>query len=72
MNALSQRNMLPACAAARLIAAGFALTLGACAHDGLDDVKPTATTAYHAGQPATPQPSQPSQGTPAPLPQPRQ
>lgn len=39
-----------------------ALALGACAQQGLDDVKPTATTAYHSSQPAAPQPA------PAPAP----
>ena len=39
-----------------LYSAGFVLALAACAHDGLDDVKPTATTAYHSGQPDTVQP----------------
>ena len=41
-------------------AAGCALmlgALGACAHNGTDDVKPTATTAYHSGaQPPQPMP----------------
>lgn len=46
-------------------AAGLALvlTLAACAHTGTDDVKPTATTAYHSGAPAA---QQPSPAAPAP------
>lgn len=39
-----------------LYSAGFVLALTACAHDGLDNVKPTATTAYHSGQPDAAQP----------------
>jgi hypothetical protein len=39
-----------------LYSGGFVLALAACAHDGLDDVKPTATTAYHSGQPDAVQP----------------
>jgi hypothetical protein len=39
-----------------LYSGGFVLALAACAHDGLDDVKPTATTAYHSGQPDEVQP----------------
>ncbi|TAM49582.1 MAG: hypothetical protein EPN57_24270 [Paraburkholderia sp.] len=31
-----------------------ALALGACAQDGLDNVRPTATTAYHSSQPSAP------------------
>ena len=41
----------------------LALTLAACAHTGVDDVKPTATTAYHSGAPAA---QQPSPATPSP------
>jgi recombinational DNA repair protein (RecF pathway) len=44
-----------------LAAAGFALALTACAHNGADDVKPTATTAYHSGAPVT----QPTPVTPS-------
>ena len=69
MNALSQCSIRPARAAALLMAGIFVPALGACAHDGLDEVKHTATTAYHAGQPAAPQPSQ---GMTAPSPPPRQ
>ncbi|WP_242538595.1 hypothetical protein [Trinickia acidisoli] len=57
MNELSQRGTRPARCIRALGAAGFALALCACAHDGLDDVKPTATTAYRAPQPGAPQPS---------------
>jgi hypothetical protein len=70
MNELSQRNARPARATPLValgVAAGCVLALAACAHGGPDDVKPTATTAYHSVQPATP----PSPGTTAP-PQPRQ
>ncbi|MDG0023701.1 hypothetical protein [Trinickia sp. Y13] len=34
--------------------ASAALALGACAQQGLDNVKPTATTAYHSSQPSAP------------------
>jgi len=40
-----------------LCSAGLALALAACAHSGFDDVKPTATTAYHSAQPGAVQPS---------------
>jgi len=40
-----------------LCSAGLALALAACAHSGFDDVKPTATTAYHSAQPDAVQPS---------------
>lgn len=36
---------------------GLAFTLGACAQSGLDDVKPTATTAYRTAQPGATQPA---------------
>jgi hypothetical protein len=37
-------------------AAALAALLCACVHDGLDDVKPTETTAYHSAPPAAPSP----------------
>lgn len=55
----STRRMRPIQGVGSLGAAGLALTLtlAACAHTGVDDVKPTATTAYHSSAPAAPQPS---------------
>lgn len=41
-------------------AGAFALALGACAQHGLDDVKPTATTAYRTAPPAAAQQSPPA------------
>ncbi|PMS20103.1 hypothetical protein C0Z18_11900 [Trinickia dabaoshanensis] len=64
-------NDLSQCAAGRSVwanalgAAGFSLgvlALGACAQNGMDDVKPTATTAYHSGEAVSP----PSAPAPAP------
>lgn len=46
-------------------AAGLALALVACVHSNTDDVKPTATTAYHSGEPATQLPSVPASSPPA-------
>lgn len=40
-------------------AAGLILALAACAQHGPENVKPTATTAYHTPQPEAPQPAPP-------------
>lgn len=56
MNLPSQRGAPAAHRARMLGAATLALALGACAQTG-DDVKPTATTAYHSTQPGTAQPA---------------
>ncbi len=62
MNPFSPRDSRPMRGSRRargvqaLYSAGFALALAACAHSGLDDVKPTATTAYHSAQPDAVQP----------------
>jgi hypothetical protein len=40
-------------------AAGLVLALAACAQHGLENVKPTATTAYHTPLPEAPQPAPP-------------
>lgn len=45
-------------------AAGLILALAACAQHGPEDVKPTATTAYHTPQSDTPQPQAPQPAPP--------
>ncbi|WP_162878212.1 hypothetical protein [Trinickia diaoshuihuensis] len=61
MMALSQGGTRPTTwprwLGAATTAAGLALALGACARSGVDDVKPTATTAYHSGEAGAPQPA---------------
>ena len=54
MNQLSHCSMQFGRCGWAIGALGFALALCACAHDGGDDVKPTATTAYHSAAPAAP------------------
>ncbi len=54
MNEHLPRNARPTQWTHALGAAGLALALGACAHSGTDDVKPTDTTAYRSGGPAAP------------------
>lgn len=68
MKKLSQCSTRPARCGWALGAAGIALALCACAHDGRDDVKPTDTTAYHSTEPG----AQPQGTSTAPIQQPKE
>ena len=65
MNELLQHGTWPARSVRIVGAAGLALALGACDQSGLDDVKPTATTAYHSAAPAAQQPPPATSTAPA-------
>ncbi len=65
MNDLSQYGTRPVIWVSALGAASIALALGACAQNGMDNVKPTATTAYHSGEAAAPQPAPATAPVPA-------
>lgn len=56
-----QRGQAPRQTRSSLVAgaAGLVLALAACAQHGLENVKPTATTAYHTPPPEAPQPAPP-------------
>jgi hypothetical protein len=65
MNSLSQYGTRPSMWVSVLGASSIALALGACAQNGMDNVKPTATTAYHSGEGAAPQPAPAAAPAPA-------
>lgn len=51
------RRLRALCGASLALSLALSLSLGACAHDGMDNVKPTATTAYHDATPPAPAPA---------------